>query len=234
MANRDQYVMRRQRRTVCQSPQGTGLTYNVTLTDDGKWLNAPGSDFVFAYLKSDWPPAVITAMTTAFETALKMPTAIKASVKATSGQDVVNGLYLLNQPAMTTAMNAIDGMGLTGVTHNAEEGSGTAASINGEFFGAVLGGLGGDVAPMMDYLTTQMGDLQAQTKQSTVTDTFGTIIGMISVMPVLNVPVTTFRYVFSSKTTSTWFVSIPCGSVENQSYDYSYTAADYGYNPSSK
>jgi hypothetical protein len=231
MANRDYSVIRRQRRTVCPSPQGTGLTYKVTLTDTGRWMHAAGSDFLFAYLETDWPADVQKAVTAAFETAMKMSTTIKASVKATSGQDVVNGLYLLNQPAMTTAMNAIDGMGLTGVTQNAEDGSGTALSINQDFFAAVLGGLSGDVAPMMNYLTTQMGDLQAQVRQSTVTDTFGTVIGMISLMPVLNVPVTTFRYVFSSQQTSTWFVSVPCGSVENQSYDYSYTAADYNYSP---
>src|SRR4051812_824181 len=100
MANRDQYVMRRQRRTVCPPSQGTGLSYNVTLTDNGKWLNAPGSDFVFAYVDSSWPAEVIKAMTAAFEAALKMPATIKASVKSTSGQDVVKGLYLLNQAAM--------------------------------------------------------------------------------------------------------------------------------------
>jgi hypothetical protein len=163
-----------------------------------------------------------------------MSSAIKASVKTTSSQDAVNGLYLLDQAAMTKAMNAIDGMGETGATQNAEEGSGTALSINGDFFAAVLGGLGGDVAPMLTYLTTQMGDLQAQVRQSTVTDTFGTVMGMISVMPVLNIAVTTFRYVYSSQATSTWFVSIPCGSVENQAYNYSYTAVDYNYIAPSK
>jgi hypothetical protein len=234
MMNRDHYVMRRQRRTVGQSQQGTPQTYIVTLTDTGSWLQAPGSDFVFAYIENNWPADVQAAVTAAFKAALKMPTAIKASVKATSGQDVVKGLYLLNQTAMTTAMNAIDGMGETEVTQAAEEGSGTALTITRDFFAAVLGGLGGDVEPMLSYLTTQMGDVQAQVKQSTVTDTFGTIVGMISVMPVLNVPVTTFKYVYSSQQTSTWFVSVPCGSVENQSYDYSYTSVAYNYVAPSK
>ena len=233
MTMREGYVMRRQRRTICQSPAGTAWGYKVTLTESGKWYHAEGSDFVFAYLETEWPADVKQAVTTAFEAALKMPTQIKAAVKSTSGQDVVGGLYLQNQAAMTKAMNSIDGMGMTSSTQNEEQGSGTAFSINQDFFNAVLGGLSGDVAPMMNYLTSQMGDLQATTKQSTESDVFGTVIGMISVMPVLNVPVTTFRYVFSDDQTRTWFVSIPCGSSENQSYDYSYTAVDYNYSPPS-
>ena len=231
MSNRDYYVMRRQRRTVGASPQRGGLTYYVTLTDTGSWLHAPGSDFLFAYIEDKWPTQVQTDIKAAFKAALKMSSTIKASVKKTSGQEVVNGLYLLNQKAMTVAMNDIDGMGETGATQNAEEGSGTALSITGDFFAAVLGGLGGDVEPLLTYLTTQMGDLQAQVKQSTVSDNFGTVIGLISVMPVLNVAVTTFRYVYSSQQTSTWFVSVPCASIEHHSYNYSYTAVDYNYAP---
>lgn len=204
-------------------------SYHVTLTESGKWLHAPGSDFLFAYLESNWPPDVQASVTKAFETALGMSSAIKAAVKETSGQDVVKGLYLLDQAAMTEAMNSIDGMGQTSVDQNGESGSGTAVSINHEFFAAILGGLGGDVEPLMKYLTAEMGDVQAQTKESTVTDQFGTLVGLISVMPVLNVPVTSFQYVYSSSSTSEWFVSVTCGSIENYSYDYKYTVVEYNY-----
>jgi hypothetical protein len=129
-------------------------------------------------------------------------------------------------------MNAIDGMSLTGFDPNARSGSGTAPAIIADFFAAVLGGLGGDVMPMLSYLTTQMGNLQATVKQSTVTEAFGTVMGMISVMPVLNKVITSFRYVYSSQQTSAWFVSVPCGGVQNQSYNYSYMAVDYTYTPS--
>lgn len=227
-------LVRRQRRPELVVPRRNRPTYNVTLTDDGKWLHAPGSDFLFAYLENGWPADVTAAVTKAFETALTMSSTIKAAVKNTSGQDVVNGLYLLDQAAMTEAMNSIDGMGQTTVNQNSQQGSGTAVSINGEFFAAILGGLSGDVAPLLTYLTTEMGDVQAQTKQSTVTESFGTVIGMISVMPVLNVPVTTFQYVYSTSEVSKWFVSVNCGSVEHHSYDYSYTVVEYNYQPPSK
>ncbi len=207
----------------------TNLEYRVILTETGSWLHAPGSDFLFAYIENDWDPTVQASVRQAFVTALKMSSSIKEAVKNTSGQDVVNGLYLLDQPAMTQAMNSIDGMGQTNVDQKTESGSGTAIAINQAFFNAILGGLGGDVAPLLAYLTEEMGDVQAQTKKSTVTENFGTVVGLISVMPVLEVPVTTFQYVYSSQATSSWFVSVNCGSVEHYSYNYGFTVVNYNY-----
>ena len=227
---KDQNVLvRRQPTRAIVRPRRPRPSYLVTLTDAGKWLHAPGSDFLFAYLMNDWDATTKATVTAAFEEALAMSSTIKAAVKSTSGQDVLKGLYLLDQNAMTAAMNSIDGMGETSAHQNTESGSGTAASINGQFFAAVLAGLGGDIAPLLDYLTSEMGDLQAQTKQSTVKECFGTVMGLISVMPVLNVPVTTFQYVFSSSEVSEWFVKVTCGSVEEQSYDYEYTVVQYNY-----
>ena len=205
-------------------------SYNQTVTTKGTWLHAPGSDFLFAFIQNDWSADVKQQVTQAFEDALKMSTAIKKEVKATSGDDVVNGLYLLNQPAMTKAMNNIDGMGETSVDQQEKSGSGTTVSINMEFFAAILGGLDGDVAPLMAYLTTQMGDVIAETRRSTVTENFGTVIGLISVMPGLGVPVTSFQYVFSSAETSAWVVKLVCGSAQHYSYDYKYTVVNYNYN----
>jgi hypothetical protein len=232
---KDQNVLvRRQPTRPIVRPRRPRPSYLVTLTETGKWLHAPGSDFVFAYLMNDWDATTKAAVTTAFEDALAMSSTIKAAVKSTSGQDVLKGLYLLDPEVMTEAMNSIDGMGETSAHDSSESGSGTAASINGQFFAAVLAGLGGDVAPLLDYLTSEMGDLQAQTKQSTVTESFGTVMGLISVMPVLNVPVTTFQYVYSSSQVSEWFVKVNCGSVEEQSYAYAYTVVQYNYAPPKK
>lgn len=208
------------------------LEYRVTLTDDGKWMHAPGSDFLFAYIDDDWSATLKEAVASAFETALGMSSTIKGAVKDTSGQDVVNGLYLQNQADMTKAMNSISGMGETSADTKNESGSGTAVTITKEFFVAVLAGVSGNVEPLMVYLTEEMGDVQAQTKKSTVTDTFGTVIGTISVMPELDVPVTTFQYVFSNTETSEWFVSVPCGSVEHEDYDYSFQVVNYNYDQS--
>lgn len=207
----------------------TDRDYIVTLTEAGQWMHAPGTDFLFAYIANDWSTALKGAVSQAFTKGLTMSSVIKKAVLDTSGQQVVNGLYLLDQASMTTAMNSIDGMGETDVNSNTESGSGTAVSINAEFFAAVLAGLGGDVAPIMTYLTQEMGNLQAQTSQSKVTSTFGTVIGLISVMPVLDVVTTTFQYAFSSAATSEWFVKVNCGSVEHYSYDYSYTVVNYNY-----
>ena len=121
---------------------------------------------------------------------------------------------------------------MTSADQQHKSGSGTAISINGEFFAAILGGLSGDVEPMMTYLTTQMGDVQAETKKSTVTEDFGIVVGFVSLMPVLNVPVTSFQYVYSSSETSEWFVKTSCSSTEHHSYDYKYTVVDYNYDKS--
>jgi hypothetical protein len=207
----------------------TRVSYIVTLTDSGKWMHAPGSDFLFAFVDDSWAAPVKDAVASAFESALGMSSIIKTAVKTTSGQDVVNGLYLLDQVAMTKAMNSIDGMGETTVDQKTETGEGTTVTINGQFFQAVLAGLGGDVTPMLTYLQQEMGDIQAQTKQSTVTETFGTVIGLISVMPVLNVVVTSFQYVYSSSQTAAWFVQLNTGSAQHYSYDYSFTVVNYNY-----
>lgn len=208
------------------------LTYSVVVTDTGSWMHAPGSDFLFAYIDDSWNVQVKAAVTSAFQKALGMSSTIKQAVLKTSGQQIVNGLYLLNQSDMTDAMNSIDGMGETSVDQNSESGSGTAASINQEFFTAVLAGLGGDVEPLLAYLQNEMQNLQAQTQQSTVTENFGTVVGLVSVMPELEVVETTFQYLYSSAATSQWFVEVTCGGSEHYSYDYSYTIVNYNYDPS--
>lgn len=207
------------------------LTYRVTLTDTGEWMHSEGSDFLFAYIPTSWDAGTKEAVKGAFVTALTMSTTIKAAVLKESGKAVEGGLYLLDEPTMSRAITSIDGMGMTDADQQHQSGSGTAASITGEFFSAVLGGLGGDVAPLLAYLTTQMGDVQAETRQAEGFENFGTVIGLISVMPGLDVVTTTFQYVFSSQETSAWFVKVNCGSVEHESYDYRYTVVDYNYAP---
>ena len=204
----------------------------VTLTSattTGQWMHAPSSTFVFAYLQDSWPDDVKASVAAAFNDALAMSETIKQSVLKTSGQEVVNGLYLLDQPAMTLAMNSIDGMGMTTAKQGGNSGDGTAASINAEFFAGVLAGLGGDIAPILGYLNDTMAGLQATTQSTKVTETFGTVMAMVSLMPILNVPVTTFSYIFSSKETSTWFTKTNCHSHEHYSYSYKYTNAVYNY-----
>lgn len=207
------------------------LSYQVTVTDDGQWLHAPGSNFAFAYLGKTWDSDTHKVMTTAFQDALRMSSTIKDKVKAIDGgPGIAKGVYLINEAAMTQAMNSIDGMGETTANDKSNSGKQTIVEINKEFFAAILAGLTGDITPMLDFLTKEMGNLQAQVKEETVTDVFGTVIALISLMPELNVPVTTFQYVFSSSTTASWFVSLwPCTTVEKHSYDYKYRIVEYNY-----
>lgn len=209
------------------------VTYMVTMTDSGQWLHAPGSDFLFAYIEDSWSQTLKDAVSQAFVDALQMSNVIKKAVLDTSGQEVVNGLYLLDQSAMTTAMNSIPGMGETSVDQHEESGDGTAVSINAQFFAAILAGLGGDVAPILGYLNQEMATVQAQTAKSTVTSDFGTVIGLVSVMPVLDVVVTAFQYAYSAAETANWFTSVTCGTEKHYSYDYKFTVVNYNYDPTS-
>ena len=54
-------------------------------------------------------------------------------------------------------------------------------------------------------------------------------MGMVSLMPILNIPVTTFSCVYSSKENENFFVSTLCGSHEEYTYDYKHTNAVYNY-----
>jgi hypothetical protein len=49
-----------------------GASYIVTLTDDGSWMHAPGSDFLFAFISKGWDSETQSQMKTAFESALKL------------------------------------------------------------------------------------------------------------------------------------------------------------------
>ena len=82
----------------------------ATPTNSGKWLHGPDSDFMFAFLDNGWSAETTLAVTSAFTTGLRLLSVIKWAVKSTSGQDVVNGLYLLDEVGIALPMNSIDGI----------------------------------------------------------------------------------------------------------------------------
>ncbi|WP_452221304.1 hypothetical protein [Lacinutrix salivirga] len=213
-----------------QTQQVEPLSYKVLVTEKGSWLHPAGSNFLFAYIDKTWDANTVAAVKKAYEDALLMSSKIKKAVLDTSGQTVVNGLYLLDRTAMTKAMNHVDGMGETSVDEHEKNGSGTAVSITKEFFKVILGGLGGDLEPMLSYLTTQMGEVQAQTRKTHITNAFGITVGLISIMPVLDVPVVTFQYAYSSQETSEWFTKVLCVETDHYDYDYKFTVVNYNYN----
>lgn len=208
------------------------LNYQVTIIDEGEWIHSQGTDFLFAFLKKSWSDQFKAKLGKAFTTGLTVPNKIKESVKKNSGQDVVNGLYIQDEAAMTKAMNDIPGMSQTGASRHHEEGEDIVTVITEKFFGAVLATLGGNVKPISTYLTSKMADFQAQLKETKVDDKFGTVIGLISGIPEFDVVTTTFKYVYSSASTASWVVETSCSSTQKTSYNYDYTVVDYLYNPS--
>lgn len=206
----------------------------VVNTEEGQWIHADSSDFCFCFIHNEWDTETKKIMAKEFLRANAMSNKVKDAVKKLTGDEVVNGLYLLDVEDMVTAMNTIEGMGQTKDSMDSNKGSGTCTKINGEFFGDILAGLGGDVEPLMSYLTKSMEGVQAETKGSTVTNKFGIMIGLVSLVPQLNIPVTTFQYVYSNETTSTWMVSVNCGSSQRYSYDYTYDVVVFNYDPESK
>lgn len=196
----------------------------------GNWIHAPGSNFTFAYLYDSWSDSLKSKVGEAFLSALSMSDKIKEAVKNTSGQEAVEGLYILDQEGMTKAMNSIPGMGMTDATNDNLSGNGTASDVNKLFFQNILAGLGGDVTPMMDYLNQKMNDIQTQAKKSDINTDFGTVIGLVSVMPILNIPVISFVYAYMDKNEKTWFEHYNCKDHKKESFDIKYAVVSYNYN----
>jgi len=206
--------------------------FRAFTTDSGTWLSSPGSDFVFAYVDNSWSDTFKASIGSAFQSALNMTNLVKDAVKNTSGQQVVNGLYILNQTAMTRAMNSIPGMGQQSVAQNNKSGKATAVQISGEFLAAALAGIAGDVEPIVTYFTKEMANFQVSLSQTSQIDQFGTMISFISGIPTLNVVTTTFQYSYASSQYKEWVVDLVCASSQHYEYDYGYTVVNYNYAPS--
>jgi len=208
-----------------------GRPYLATVSDSGTWINSQGTDFLFAFVEEGWDSTFKTQIGVAFETALNIPNLIKKAVLDTSGQTVVDGLYLQNQPAMTKAMNSIKGMAMTTADTSGNSGTNTAVQINLEFFAQVLAGLEGDISSISSYLTNSMATFQTQLSNTSSTDNFGTIIGLVSGLPELGVITTSFQYVFANGSEQTFVVKSNCHSSQQETYNYNYTNVTYVYDP---
>ena len=203
------------------------VQYSVTLTDSGRWLH---TDFLFGYIKNDWKQSTKNAAREAFEDALFMSSKIKEAVEQTSGEKVVDGLYLLDKKAIIKAMNSINGMGETKNHTQNLNGEGTAIYICKEFFKLVLAGLSGGVEAIMPELMKNMADFKGQISNSNVKDKFGTVIGIVNVVEEIDLAVITFNYVYASKEVSKWLVDIDCASVSHYHYDFDYLSVSFNYN----
>merc|ERR1712063_238205 len=209
------------------------LNYNFKLfqADSGSWISSPGSDFVFAYVDQSWPAAFQQSIGVAFQAVLNMTNTVKDAVRKTSGDKVVDGLYILNETAMTTAMNSIPGMAQQSGTRQSQSGNMTAVEISGQFLAAALAGVSGDVAPIVTYFTTEMANFQVSLKETSQMDQFGTMIAFISGIPALNIVTTTFQYSYAGSQYKEFVVNLTCSSAKHYEFEYDYTVVNYNYAP---
>jgi hypothetical protein len=200
---------------------------------NGTWLHSQGSDFVFGFLKNDWNSNFRGKVGTAFSNAQPVANIIKEAVKTTSGETIVNGLYLLDQTAMVKAMNSVPGMAQIAVNQKSLTGSGTSADLNNSFFQAILGGLGGAVTPMQNYLNSQMAGFQSDLKKSSVKTDFGTLIGFISGVEPFDTVTTNFTFAYTSANNANTVEKVKCGHDKTHySWDINYTVVRFIYTPS--
>ncbi len=205
------------------------MNYTVTSTDSGKWLIAVGSVQLFTFIKNEWPHAIKVNVTQKYEAALAISAEITESVKKKDEKDIAGGLFILDQLAMTKAMNSIDGMGMTSAANKKMNGTGTAGGVTKDFFNTILGALDGNVTPILEHLQKQLGQIQTLKKQNTSKSTFGIVVGLISLMPTLDIPITTFQYVYLDKSQSSEFEKFHCLSSRSYSYKIDYTVDYYNY-----
>ncbi|MFW0739800.1 hypothetical protein [Flavobacterium sp. T12S277] len=158
------------------------------VTNDGTWIHTEGNDYIFYYKLDIWSEEQNRIMGNAFLRALQVPNKIKDAVLATSGQQVVDGLYTLDQPAMVKALNSIRGMSQTNVVQRTLIGNGTIQQANEQLFNDILSGVGGSVNPMRDYLNRAMAATQAAAAGNTTAQNLGTTITLLSLVPGLNIP----------------------------------------------
>jgi hypothetical protein len=197
--------------------------------DDGTWVHTEGSDYIFYYKFDAWTPEQNTIMGNAFVKAMQVPNKIKEAVLNTSGQVVVDGLYTLNQEAMTKAMNSIPGMSQTNVVKRSLNGNGTIKEANEQFFNDILSGVGGTVNPMRDYLNRSMAATQAAAGK-TSPQHLGTTITLLALVPGLNIALTSVVYAVSTASSAAVLITHKCSDDETTfSYNVDYTKVGYSY-----
>lgn len=199
-------------------------------TDDGTWIHTEGSDYIFYYKFDSWTDEQNKIMADAFLRGMQVPNLIKKSVKDTSGDDVKNGLYTLNEEAMVKALNNIDGMSQTNVVQRNLSGDGTVQKANEQLFNDILSGVGGSVNPMRDYLNRSMAATQATAADKPNASHLGTTITLLALVPGLNIALTSVVYAVSTAKSAGVLVKHKC-SDDTTSFSYSvdYTKVGYSY-----
>lgn len=198
--------------------------------NDGTWIHTQGSDYIFYYRFDSWNEEQQKIMREAFIRGMQVPNKIKDAVRATSGGEVVNGLYTLNTEAMIRALNTIPGMSQTNAIKRQLIGNGTVQDANAQLFNDILSGVGGTVNPMRDYLNRAMAATQATAAGNTSAQHLGTTITLLSLVPGLNIPLTSVVYAVSTATSAAVLVKHKCSNNTTRfSYNVDYTKVGYLY-----
>lgn len=203
----------------------------ITPTATGKWIHAPGNDFLFAFEQDRWPDEAIKILREAYKKAMKLPVKIKEAVKKEVGQDVAEGVYVGDKAAIVKALNSIDGMGQTSWSEENMKGEDSVSTINLKFWSNALAALEGDVSALKDFLKERMSIFQTQLKRSQEAEHFGTIICLVSLAPDIWVPSISIRYVLSTARVRKWVEKVHCHDTQRQKYDFDFTVVDYLYDP---
>ncbi|WP_298512236.1 hypothetical protein [uncultured Kordia sp.] len=200
------------------------------INNDGTWIHSEGSDYIFYYRFDSWNEEQKEVMRSAFIRALQVPNKIKEAVKETSGEEVVNGLYTSNSQAMIKALNTITGMSQTNAVKRQLIGNGTIQDANAQLFNDILSGVGGTVNPMRDYLNRAMAATQATAAGNTTAQHLGTTITLLSLVPGLNIALTSVVYAVSTATSAAVLIKHKCSNNTTRfSYNVDYTKVGYSY-----
>ncbi len=203
-------------------------TYHVTLTPKGKWLWADRPGLAFAFIDATLEASLAARVTSAFETALGLFPALAAAVTAEHGSGAIaGGVYLLDQSAMTRAINTVPGIAMTKLEQDKLSVTATAAQANLDFFTGRLTDLVGEVKPLAPGLNQAMADLQAALGEAKGLSDFGILIATVGLMPVLNVPITTLQYISLGADQRPAFEAASCADAKTHRFDFRFSVADY-------
>jgi len=204
-----------------------GLGYLDVPTASGRWRHDEGTAFLFAYVDNTWSGPLQSAIERGYDIGVGDLRRMQDAAERASGRAVKNGLYLLNPQEMTDAMDGLPGMEDYRMDPMRRAYKGRPMEITRLFFERHLQGRGGEMDPMVPYLTQAMDTVRRQVKITTLPDYIGIVVGVISAIPGTETAASSYQYICTSADFGEQFVKMSCGSAEMFSVDIPYFALTY-------
>ena len=210
----------------------TSIEQEETTTSEGTWLKKVVSSFYFilAWSTAKEGSKEWKQLSEAFEEGKQL---IQKINQAYRGNKAKEDLNFVNPEKIIKALQSIDGMAQFSISTEDQNESGTTVEITNEFFKTVLSSLDGNVSMVSDFLTKQMGELQAKAKKQHNAKHLGIMFVLVSLDP-FGYPSFTLQYAYVSDKYKDWVLKLLCGSIEKYSYDFKYTSVKYTYVPPEK